>query len=811
MILNYLKISFRNLKKRLPYTLVNVIGLSVGLACFLVLMAYTRYEEHYDDFQENKEQLYRIVFERYQGEELVSVSPATMPALGYRIKDEISGVNGMSRFSSVWGSIVKNERVTSEENNLFYADSDFFNMFSFDLVAGNPNTVLKEPNSVVLTESIALKYFGKEDPLNKELEIANEYGTVKFNVTGIVKDLPLNTSFDFDLLCSFNSIYWGEGWFENHWMWWSFPTYLSISNNVNLETVKGQFPAFIEKYKANPVEADIVWKFDLQPIKDIHLKSDFRTELSKRGSRARTLNLLKIIALLILIISWVNYVNLSTASSTERAKEIGVRKSIGAYKRQISIQFLVEASLVNGIAVLLAIGIIFLAIKPFSNLLGLNYSTEILLQPIFWIYLIPIVVTSIIASGLYPALVLASFKPTEVLNSKTTSSPGSALVRKVLVGVQFTISILLIACTTIMVHQNNYMKQKDLGVNINNVLVVKQPLLVKKEIYESRLTSLINELQAVPEIKYASASFAVPSMSSWGLAVWKNSEDPETQQSHMVNGVDADYINAYDLKLIEGRNFDENRISDKNAVVVSKKSLQILDIEKPIDAIGVKIKMETFGDRLFEIIGIIDDYHHNSLKATIGGLILMPNTGLYSSPKFFSLKLEGSNLSVKKLISEVESVYKRFFPEDLFDFYILKDQFQLQYAEEDRNQNIFTVFSLLAIFLACIGILGLSSFITLLKTRDIAIRKVFGANKSVIFWLLSKEFFIVLIGASAVAIPIIVFFMNDWLEDFPYRISINPWHFVIAVFSILIITLMVVTFNLYKSLIKKPMEILRAI
>ncbi|WP_026713519.1 ABC transporter permease [Flavobacterium daejeonense] len=808
MISNYLKTSFRNLKKRLPFTLVNIIGLSIGLSCFLLLIAYTNYEENYEDFQDNKEQLYRIVFERFQGDELKSSSPAVMPSLGYKIKGEIPEVKQMSRFSNGSG-IVKSIRVTAEEEKIYYADADFFKMFSFPLEVGNPDTVLENPNSIVLTESSALKYFGKEEAVGKELEVANEFGTAKYYVTGIVKDLPLNTSFSFDFLCSFNSINKGKNWFVNNWMWWSFPTYVTISNKADLESVKKQFPAFIKKYKTDPIEASVTWNFSFQPIEDIHLKSDFRNETVRRDTKARTLNLLKIIAFLILVISWVNYINLSTASSTERAKEIGVRKSLGAYKSQISKQFLTEAALVNIIAAILSIIIIIMIIKPFSKLLGLNYSTEILLQPTFWVYLLPIIIVGIIVSGLYPAFILASFKSTEVLKTKTMSTPGSVMVRKVLVGIQFVISIILITCTCIMINQNNFMKNKDLGVDIDKIIVIKKPQLLEKKVYKSQINSFIKELHKGTNAKYTTASFALPSIESWGLAVWKSSEDPGTQKVHMVNGVDANYIPTFGLKLLAGRNFDENRISDENAVIISRKSLKILGIEDPNDAINVSLNIETFEDRLFNIIGVIDDFHHNSLKSEIGGMILTPNTGLFSPPRYFSLKLD-NNKVLKNTIGDAKSIYKQFFPEDLFEYYILNDKYQLQYVEEDRNQNVFTVFSFLAIFLACIGILGLSSFIAFLKTRDIAIRKVFGADKDIILWVLSKEFLYVLIGASCIAIPIVIYFMKDWLADFPYRIEISFWHFAIAIFSIFFITLLVIGVNLYKSLKRKPIQSLRS-
>lgn len=808
MFKNYIKTSFRNLKKRLPYTLINVVGLSIGLSCFLILISYTKYEENYDSFHENKDQLYRVIFERYQGEELISSSPAPMPALGNTIMEEIPEIKRLSRFSGDGGgSVVKSERVTAQENKLLYGDSDFFKMFSFDLQEGNPNTVLENPNSIVLTSIMATKYFGNENPIGKSLEIANEYGTAKYNITGIVKKLPLNTDFDFDFLCSFNSIYRGKKWFENSWTYWSFPTMVQISNESDLESIKRQLPAYIKKYKAVPIEANIDWKFCFQPIKDIHLKSDFRLENAGRNSRVRTLNLLKIIAFFILLISWVNYINLSTASSTQRAKEIGIRKSIGAYKRQISIQFLIEAAMINIAAVILSIGIIFLCIKPFGRLLGLDNSSEIVLQPSFWITLLPISFIGMFASGLYPAFVLASFKPIDVLKSKKIKSIGNTSVRKVLVGVQFVISILLVACTSVMIHQNKFMKEKDLGFNVNDVVVLKRPRLMKKRDYESRLNAFTNELQNATQAKQIAASFGVPSIGTWGLSVWKNSEDSKSQQNHMVNGVSASYIDIYDLKLLAGRNFDKNRTADDNSVILTKKSLNILGFDNPSDALGVKLKMETFKDRLLEIIGVVDDYHHNSLHDEIGGNILIPVTGLYSSPRYFSMKFS-NNYSFKTTINEARTIYQRFFPGELFDYFILKDRYKMLYIEDDRNQSVFTVFSSIAIILAFIGILGLSSFIAILKIRDIAIHKVLGANKFTILLILSKEFLNVLIISGAIAIPIAVYFMKDWLTDYPYRINLNFWHFSLAIFSIFLITLIVIIFNTQMSLRKKPMSIL---
>ncbi len=809
MILSsYFKIALRSLKKRLTYTLINVLGLSVGLASFLILIAYTNYEESYDGFHENKNEVYRIIFERKQNNETISVYPAIMPPLGDALKREIPEVQGMTRFSHK-GGVVKNEHITTDVKGLFYVDADFFKLFSFKLIAGDPKTALAHPRSIVITQEMATTYFGDKEPLGQVLKVANDYGKVDYKVTGVAENPPKNTSLDFQMLCTFETIYMRKKWLQNNWMFWGFETLISVKEGTDVSRVKQKLTVFANKHKTDPMEATVDWSFDLQPIQDIHLKSDFRPDALQRDSSARTIHLLKVIALLIVLISWVNYVNLSTASSSERAIEIGVLKSIGAHKRQITIQFLVESSIVFFMAVGLAIGFVFLLITPFCGLLDIEYGFDLVLQTEFWIRLPFIVFIGIIASGLYPAFVLASFKTTEVLKSKNMNAPSSAVVRKILVGFQFVISILLIVCTVIMIQQNNFMKQKDLGADIDNVIALRRPELKDNVKYRKSLKSFGKALEQISGVSGVSAGYSVPSMWTWSMAVWKTEEGPESQKTHMVTSIDENYIGIYGLKLLAGKNFEGNAKIDATKVIVSKKALELFGISTAEDALGTNIKVEGFQKRNFEIIGVVEDYHHLSLHQSLRSMVFLSNIGMFRFPKVFSLKLDNDAVSIKQTMAQVKTVFDRFFPGDIFEHSILKERYSLQYQEEDINQNVFTVFSLLAIVLSCVGVIGLSSFIALLKARDIAVHKVLGANKTSVFWQLSKEFMIVLAVAAVLAIPLVYVFMEDWLSNFPYRIAIALPHFIMAFVSVFAVMILVIFFNMYKALVKNPVHVLK--
>lgn len=469
--------------------MVNILGLSIGIASFLILISYTTYEESFDDFHKNKEQTYCILFESYEDDVLQVSYPMVPPPLGNKIKDEVEEVQLVTRFSGTMEtSVLKHKTSIFEIPKLRYVDSDFFKILDFELLIGDPKTVLQKPKSIVITETAAKKYFNDSNPIGKVVEIGNNYGRKKYTVTGIAKDIPKNTSFNFEVLCSYSTLNLNKKWFKDNWFNVSQPTYITLSKNSNIKTIESKITRFATKYKTDDNEPNRTWRFRLQPMKDFHLKSGFWGG-SSVNKKAQTLHILKIIALLIIIISWVNYVNLSIANTTERAKETGIRKALGSLKKQIINQFMVEASLVNLIASITAVFMVFIVIKPFSNLLNLNYNVHMLQQSTFWIALALILIIGIITSGLYPAIVFASFNPVKVLNSKTTTTRGSIRTRTVLVGVQFIVSILMISCTLIIIHQNNFMKQQDLGMGIDDVLIIKKPKLIWNKKYQKSMSA----------------------------------------------------------------------------------------------------------------------------------------------------------------------------------------------------------------------------------------------------------------------------------------------------------------------------------
>ncbi len=808
MIYNYLIISFRNLKKHWQYTLINVLGLSIGLTSFLLLFGYTSFEESFDMFHKNKDNIYAIVMERYHNNELKTKQSMVMPAMGYSIKNEITGIKHVTRYWKTGSqNTVKYNNTIFNENALFFGEPDFFKMFDIQFLKGNASQALSDRYSIVLTESTAKKYFKNENPICKILHIGNRVINRTFTVTGVVKNNPKNSSLNFDFLCSFSSIYDSKKYFKNNWVWWGFPTFVSFEDGYTSNNIIPQFPAYIKKYKIANNDANREWRFSFKPLKDIHLKSSFSNQAKNENKEAKKMTLLKFIALLIIIIAWVNYINLSTANATIRAKEVGIRKAIGASKKQLVIQFLIESILVNLIASILAIGLFFLIIEPFSSLLKINYINELISQNKLWLYFGFIITLGIIASGLYPAFVLSSFNSIDVLKTKSITTPANAKIRKILVGLQFIISLGLISATLIMIHQNHYMQSQNLGIDISQKLVIARPKFVKHYIFRQQYLNLFEKFKKIDGVSNVSAGNGYPSRAANTLGIWRLDKGIKTQKLYTVTAADENFIDIYNLKLIAGKNFKPINQNDHKKVIITEKMMKKLGFNSPENALGKKLGVELFNNWEFSICGILNDFHFKGLQSENSGIILMQNTHTYLTPQNFILKLDGTK-SNNYVLKEAKKAFKLLYPNDIFQANVLEDLFDKQYELENRNQSIFTLFTSLAIFLACMGIIGLASFIAFLKVKELGLRKLFGAPIKSLAWILSKEFLSIFIGAIVIVVPIITYFMKQWLVEYPYRISISFWHFGIPILTICGITFLIICFNLFRILKKDPIKTL---
>ncbi len=807
MIYNYILTSFRNLKKRWRYTLINVLGLSLGLTCFLLLFGYTSYEESFEDFHQNIDNIHLIEMYRYNDEHVESISPNVMPALGFNLKDEISGVKYLTRFFGDGAeNFVRNDVVSASESKVFLADNDFFKIFNYEFILGSSEEALSAPLNIVITERVAKKYFSNKNPLGKQLQVGNRLGNDKYTITGVVKDLPLNTKIKFDFLCSITSLHHGKNWIQKDWVWWAFPTFITLEDEIKTSDIESQFPSYIKKHKTEKNDANRTWEFKLKPLKKLHLNSNYRDKGANLNKEAKKLNLFKFIALLIILISWINYINLSTATANERAKEVGVRKAIGASKKQIIIQFIIETILINLLAGTLAVLLLFITINPFALILNLHYINDVLNQIDIWKYLIFILSISVLISGVYPALIMSSFKPLAVLKSKTLNNTSNSTFRKILIGVQYCISIGLISSTIIIIHQNEFVKSKDLGVKISDKLVFRRPMFVKESDYQKRYESFRDRLKnEIKGISNATASFSIPSKQSLGLAAWQHTKGVDSQTLHIINAVDENYITSYGLQLVAGNNFKKFNNGNKRQVILSEKSSSDLGFSSPKEAIGKKLGLEVYNNIIFTVVGVIKDYNFISPQYTERGIIFTRPLWFTKAPKYISLKLN-QQLEFNTVKSEVKAIFKEVFPGNNYDTMILENEFLKIYENENRNQSIFSMFTSLAIFLACIGVLGLVSFIALLKTKELGLRKLFGASIKDLTWVLSKEFITIFISAVVIVIPIIFYYMKQWLEGYPYRISLNFWHFGIPIIVVGGITFLIICFNLFKVLKNNPVN-----
>ena len=806
MIKNYFKIAWRNIVKHKAYSTINIVGLAIGIAACLLILQYVAFELSYENFQERKDRIYRVQQDRYDKGKLSTQWAAGAYAVGNSFKEAIPEIEDYVK-------VVQRRQVTTEVNNqplkiekIFFASSSFFNIFTRPLIAGDKNNALKEPFTVALSETTAKRIFGTTaNVVGKNLKLNRKDD---YTVTAVYKDAPVNTQLKPDLLLSYATyLKWttdssGRGP-ETAWQWDGCLTYLLLNKDANPALVEKKFVPIVEKFTAKDMKQyNAAVKYHLQPLSRIHLYSHYMMEPGENGD-GNTVYLLLAIAFFIAIIAWVNYINLATARAITRAREVGVRKAVGSQRRQLVIQFLSESALLNGIALVLALLIVMIAIPGFNRLSGLQLSISLFNRPDFWLGLTALFVVGVFFSGLYPAFVLSNFKPIEVLKGKLGTTKQGSLLRKSLVVFQFAASLFLLIGTVTVYQQIQYMRKQSLGLNIDQTLVVPPPVVGIDSTFLQKMTAFKQDLQQQSTIHDITVSTSIPGEPvDWNAGGIKLvGADESTQNQYRVIGVDYDYMKTYGLKLIAGRTFSKDFGSDKFSVIFNRKGIEQLGFNNPIEAIGKKI--DFWGDQ-YTIEGVTENFHQQSLREAFEPLILRPIPDVNG---YISVKTKAANVS--QTVTTVKSGWGKFFPGNTFEYFFLDDHFDAQYKADQRFGQVFGLFTSLAIFVACLGLFGLASFTTIQRTKEIGIRKVLGASVTRILGLLYQQFAILLVIAFAVAIPLAWLTVRSWLQGYAFRIDMHWAYFVLPFVAIVLIALVTVSFQSIRAALANPAKSLR--
>lgn len=820
MMKHYWKTGWRRLVRDKGYSAINIAGLSIGLAACLLIIQYVNFELSFDQFHKNKDNIYRVVNDRFQDGKRIHHSAMTYSAISKALKDDYAEVADYTRVEPYRVEVMTYGETKIAEQRAIAVDNSFLSMFSYPLIAGDPQTALREPNSIILTETLAENILGStRDPaLALGKLIIFDRDSVPYKVTGVCKDAPANTYLQFNLLMSYVSLYAPGGnnkWTRSDYSFTesNFWHYIRLQDGTNHKTLDAKLPEFSRRHFDGSKVSGSDEKFYLQPLSKVHLYSDYEYECGKTGSAVTVWGLL-LIAVFIMLIAWVNYINLTTARSAQRAREVGVRKVSGASRHQLVWQFLTESFLINTIALVIALILVGILQGSFNSLVQqqeLSLASLLVKGTAGYgiiVGLAVLVVIGILVSGLYPALILSSFKPIEVLKGRFIHSGRGIMVRKGLVIGQFAITLVLIIGSFIVYRQVNYMSKQQPGMNMDQVMIVKGPVLTPFDsTFAGKANTFVNSLKQLPHVKGASISGRIPGDELGRVFNVYRTDRTDTKITLSNMGVDDNFIDLYSIKLLEGRNFlpadyhfDLNKVHN---TILNESACRQFGFSRPEEAVGRSIMMF---NRKWDIVGVIGDFHLKSLRYPLEPVALMPtNQGTYSR---ISIKVDTKDLLAT--VDAVKKEYTGFFPGNMYDYYFLTEWFNRQYTNDALFGRVFALFAVLAVFIACLGLLGLSLFSTAQRVKEISIRKVMGASVTGLMLLLSRDLIRLVIIAFVIASPIAYYIMHTWLQDFAYRIPVSWWIFALAGLSSLAIALVTISFQTVRVARSNPVAGLRA-
>ncbi len=807
MLESYLRIGVRNILKHKGYSFLNILGLAIGIACCLVILLYVRAELSYDKYHKKSHRIYRVAEDvRSEG---VGENSASMPfPFATAVLNDYPHLveNAVRFFDFQTPSLALENREQHKvfnEPRFFFADSTVFKMFDFEFLRGNPETALSQPNSLVLTRSMAQKYFGGEDPLGKVLQYE---GQTDMQVTGVLEDVPANSHFQFDFLASFSSLrasfggqlprsfYWNPCW-----------TYLLLPEGVAPETLEQQFPAMIQKYFPEFLKDKTT--IYLQPLEDIHLYSNLDFEIAP-NSNAAYVYIFSAIAVFVLIIACINFMNLATARAGKRGLEVGMRKALGALRPQLIKQFLGESTVMSALAGLAALAIVVAVLPAFNNFADKSLSATNLLDPVTLAAMLAVILFVGLAAGIYPAFFLSSFEPVKVLRGASQKGARGAAFRKVLVVLQFAISIILMIGTAVSYDQLRHLQSQRLGFNQEEVVLISIARTTPSRWYETFRSRVLQN----PDVLNVTIAHDVPGAKyQTDNYLPEGSSDAEQMQVPVL-WVGHDFLETFEMELLAGRNFSRDFPNDSlEAVIINEATVRHLGWQ-PEEAIGRRFGFQGRQDNqvAVRVVGVVRDFNYTSLHKPIGPFVLdFVNSRGFGDffLRYVAVRIKPG--AVRPTLAFLEQTWQEVVPQRAFEFSFLENDLDALYRAEENWGKIFTVFAFLAIFIACLGLFALASFTAELRTKEIGIRKVAGATVANIVFLLSREFIVLLAIASVIAWPVAFYVMNDWLKDFAYRTSIDPTSFALASLLAIAIALLTVSCQALKASLANPVKALK--
>jgi putative ABC transport system permease protein len=806
-MITYLKMAFRNLRRNRLSGFINITGLAMGLCAFLMLAEYISGERSVNKFHANLPQMYRLINLDPAG----NTWPQVEPGWASLIRQRFPEVKEFCRFDEETGNtVIKTAALPDQsfsQTKTGYADGNFFEFFSFPFLSGNPAS-LHEPNVVFISESTAEKYFGKEDPLNRVLTVNNQFGKTDYTVKAVYADMQDNSDIQYNMLFSLETLKNPANLNGNDWAALDnlnsqyIGTYFYLNKGTNIKTLEGKLTAFRTGLKK---DKDAV-QFRLQPFADVHLGKSLN-DTYPTYANLKYVYMLGGISFLILLIAWFNYINLSTANSFKRANEVGVRKVIGASRKNLVMQFLGESLLMNFLGFLLAIVFVILLQPLFNSLIGKQLSLSTIISNNIWIYGLFILFGGSLLSGAYTALTLSGFKPVETLKGKISKTGKGIILRKSLVVSQFTISIILIIATILVYAQLHFMQHKNLGFDASQLVVIRGPQVGADSALRLNKTTFQNQLSGESFVKDFCLTGSIPggnyNFSTSGFTQ-PGSQKGDELKSYAFAIVDNRFLSTYNIPLVTGRNFNDAEChvkwNDNSKVMMNETAVKQLGFRNTADILNTKIQWD---ERKLDVIGVVKDYNHVGLQHEISPMIFYPQ----SNSTYFTIKVEADKIQQK--ISSLEKLYKADFAGNPFEYFFVDENYNKLYAAEVQYGNIFTTASLWAIFIACLGLFGLVTFTVESRTKEIGVRKVLGASVSSIVSLLSKDFLVLVCIAFLVASPVAWFFLNRWLDNFAYHINIGWWIFAVAGSIAITVALVTISFQAIKAAIANPVKSLR--